>query len=59
VTIDVRIKVEDNLTGLHLKQTGDIRDGGSLDEQFQRLKQRLQAVFGKHNVRKSGAILTP
>ena len=59
ITIDVHIRNRDNVTGLHLKQTGNTRDGRSLNEQFQRLKRHLQEVFGQENVRESSAILTP
>jgi len=59
IIIDVHMRTNDNVTGLHLKQTGNIRDGRSSDGQFQRLKRRLQAVFGQDSVRESSAILTP
>lgn len=59
VMIDVHIRNRDNVTGLHLKQTGNTGDGKSLNEQFQRLKRHLQEVFGQENVRESSALLTP
>ena len=59
IMIDVHIRNRDNVTGLHLKQTGKSGDGRSLNEQFQRLKQHLQAVFGQENVRESSAIMAP
>ena len=59
IIIDVHMRTRDNVTGLHLKQTGNTRGGRSSDEQFQRLKRRLQEVFGPENVRESSAILTP
>ena len=59
VQIDVHIRIDDNVTGLHFLVNGTEPPGDAVEEQYRRLRKRVMLEFGADNVSEGHSFMTP
>jgi ABC-type transport system substrate-binding protein len=59
VTIDVHIRISDNVTGFYYHDAGDDAQDESSQSRFQKLRERMTLEFGADNVSEGHSFFTP
>ncbi len=59
ITIDVHMRISDNVTGMYFHETGDEGSAVSSQGRYRKLKDRMSLEFGADNVSEGHSFLTP
>ena len=59
VQVEVHIRINDNMTGLHFSEVGADQPGDTALEYFRKLKDRVVLEFGADNVSDKHSFITP
>jgi hypothetical protein len=59
ITIDVHMRISDNVTGLYFHEPGDASSTASSQARYLKLRDRISLEFGANNVSEGHSFLTP